>query len=229
MKRPAAIAAGYHSAAICLYEASLYDAQCRDVEKSQRIRMLSTCLFSVKDFFASGSASQISSFPASSLVSWTHFGYALLMAFKLSLLKVDGWDLDQAQDEIQLPRILEETTSSLEPIAKQRKQMQMQNEHAVTDNLDERDIFDRFIRQMQRMKSLSMINPHAVADAATEPLYTAPSQITNESAVTPSAALIDIMGADVMLPDFDQSFWQDMYHGDDDPWTMLCCDGQSIS
>lgn len=229
-ERPATIATGYHAAAISLYEASLYNAQCQDLEKSQRIRMLSMCLFGVKDFFASRFASQTPSFPALSLVSWTHYGYALLMALKLSLLKVDGWDLDQARDEIQLPGILEETVSLLESITKQRKQVQTGNRTSTALDLDERDILNRFIRQMRRMKSLyiTTITTHAGADVVPGPPSLATPQIMDSSAVTPGSTFIDGLALDVMLPDFDQSFWQDMYHNDDDPWTTLNGDVQGI-
>ena len=193
--------------------------------------MLSTCLLGVKEFFTSRSASPKSSLPASSLVSWTHFGYALLMALKISLLKVDGWDLDQARDEMQFSSILEETVSSLEPSTKQRKQMRTETGISMTHTSDEHDIFDRFIRQMRRMKSLyiTIVTPQAVASAVLAPTSPTHLQTMNESTIAPGPAFIDGLAADMMLPDFDQSFWQDMYHNDDDPWTILCRDAQIIN
>ena len=230
-QRPATIATGYHAATISLYEASLYDTQCHDLEKSQRIRMLSMCLLGVKDFFTSRSATHTPSFPALSLVSWTHYGYALLMALKLSLLKVDGWDLGQVRDEIQLPGILEETVSLLEPITKQRKQVQTGNRVSTVHVFDERDIFNRFIRQMRRMKSLyiTTITAHAGANVVPGPPSPATPQTMASSAITSGPTFIEGLALDVMLPDFDQSFWQDMYHNDDDPWTTLNWDGQGIT
>lgn len=122
-----------------LYELALHHQVC-ELSSSYRLSLLSTCLVNTKSLLAL--FSQPTSLTRSApLATWVHYSFAILMAYKLSQLMVEGWDPLLAREEMNFNNTLETQIAKIDSLV------------APTLNSADSDIFARFARQLKRIKS----------------------------------------------------------------------------
>ncbi|KAJ5597050.1 hypothetical protein N7450_003508 [Penicillium hetheringtonii] len=102
-----------HAARIFLYEAGLYDSLWQNANTGARQQRLDTmwkCLASTKALFEVFLSMPDHTIFTASYALWGHLAYALLIASRLCLSKVEGWDVDLVRTELDFSQILEMVT-----------------------------------------------------------------------------------------------------------------------
>ncbi len=146
--------ANYQIAEISLYESSLYMDQTQGFDKTQRLNLLYECLLSTKNFFSThfGPDRLLSS--NLSFASWTQFGQALIVGFKLCFLLAEGWDLHHVREQLQLPRVLDSQIEKIEEIISTQTQ-QIERSPGLDGQIEsygDSSIFLRYVQQMRQVK-----------------------------------------------------------------------------
>lgn len=121
-----------------LYESPLHQRSPISVNIHQ-LNSLSTCLLNIKSLLAVYSQTLPLS-GNSPLIYWVHYGYAVLIAFKLSLMPAEGWNPILARQELDFDNTLQAHASELEGLAR------------LNPSSTETDIFGRFARQIRRIR-----------------------------------------------------------------------------
>ncbi len=125
-------------------------------DKTQRLNLLYECLISTKNFFSThfGPDRPLSS--NLSFASWTQFGQALIVGFKLCFLLAEGWDLPHVREELQLCRVLDSQIKKVEEIISTQAQHieQSQGLDGQIENYGDGLIFSRYVQQMRQVKAM---------------------------------------------------------------------------
>lgn len=119
-----------------LYEPALYH-KASNLNIDYRLSLLSITLSNTK--FILALASEPTSLARNSpLVYWVHYGFGVLMAYKLSHLQTDGWDLLLARQELDLNNNLQRQIARIE---------------SSVISAVEPDILAKFAKQLERIKT----------------------------------------------------------------------------
>ena len=128
-----------------------------------------------------------------SFISWTQFGAALLVAFRLSTLDTaDGWDLSQVRVVLDFFDVLDRGIEQLEEAVRTRQSHELAK--------GEMDIFTRFVHKLRQIKG--WYRAKLASDSVSED-----AKYQSDGGTIP---LNDFLTAD-LLGELDESFWQGVY------------------
>lgn len=187
--------ASFQMAEIGLYEVGLYRVFNSTSDKLYHLSILDSCLTAVKTFF-DYNFSPDSPFPTSfPYFRWIFMGYVLILAAKLSVHKVDGWDTKHVHDVLDCAQVVERVISKFEEVLKRRVP------HG------ENEIFERYLQHMRLVRN----HGNAAARARFNDMSQRPQEyghILDNGQHILSDFMDPQLGAEDFLIDADDSFWR---------------------
>lgn len=198
----------FHSTELSLYEVALYDAT--DIEATSsafhlqldRLGLLHGCLTSVVAYFDAYNSLPKKDAIAFPFTIWMQSGLAILTGYELSFLRLEGWDIAQVRQSVDIAKLLDGEIEKFEGTATQRQM------HPLDDF--KTDIFWRFAVRMHKTRelydsamSIESKNATRTGDAT-----------SNDIDMT---ATMDVLAGD-LLNGWDDSYWQSFVS---DQWEIM--------
>ena len=206
----------FYSAELSLYEVALYDVTDAELPSSafhlqlDRLGLLHGCLTAVVAYFEVYRTLPKEDTVTFPMTIWMQSGLAILTGFELAFLRLEGWDIIQVRESVDIIKILDREIERLEETAMQRQL------HPLDDV--KKDIFWKFATRMHKTRELydSRMSLDDKNVARTE------GATNNDIDMT---ATMDVLAGD-LLNGWDESFWQTFVS---DQWDSLGMLGNGIN
>lgn len=188
----------YHATEVVLYETILIETPSADspMNKLQVLEMLNNCLMAVKAFFELYRAVPRSHYAYLPFTVWIHSGMVLQAACELAFFDYAGWDRSQARSEMDILGVLEYEMAGLHDVIATRGTFE--------NGLEHKDIFHRFMKRKQNMKSAYEVRLAAETSATRQQ-----NDVAMTAAPAPQIPSVEDMYMGGLYYDLDGSFWQD--------------------
>lgn len=185
----------YYATEVILYETILIDTPSSPtpMDKLQVLEMLNNCLVAIKAFFELYRILPQAHYAYLPFTVWIHSGMVLQVACELAFFEFAGWDLPTVRREMDIPSMLDFELRGLNEVLAIRGTVEQGQEH--------RDIFNRFRKRKQNMKSA--YEARLAAETATTQQNDMPMP------PAPQIPSVEDMYMGGLYYDFDNTFWQD--------------------
>lgn len=170
------------------------------MDKMQTLEMLNNCMLSIQAYLSLYRTIPQSHYAYFPFTTWMQCGLVLQAAVELSFFEHVGWDLAYVRSSLDLLSFIDWEMAGIQAIVNMRR--------TGVETLDNKDIFTRFLRRKQNMKSA--YEQHIAAELQTPGTDQSgqPPQDWGAMAAGAFPSMEDIyMGG--LQYDFETAFWQD--------------------